>query len=222
LALELKKDKNPPELAVSLWAGKMQKLWLRVRRKEHSPFSALLAIARSLAVSKKTKSIFYDHQKREKRMNFIVENEELTLQYIPGNGAWTYQLIIPNTKDIKGKWGDLKVTGTIDGYKIKKKNLGPVKNSDKKMSINSEIRKAINKDGGDTVMVTLYLENQTETNDSSEILECFKDAQVLRIFERLDKIEQTEILKEIWNIATDDQKAEKIIKAIENLENKQR
>jgi hypothetical protein len=154
-------------------------------------------------------------------MNFIIENEELTLQYIPGNGAWTYQLIIPNTKDIKGKWGDLKVTGTIDGYKIKKKNLGPVKNSNKKMSINSEIRKAINKDGGDTVIVTLYLENQTETNDSSEILECFKDAQVLSIFERLDKIEQTEILKEIWTVATDDQKTEKIIKAIENLENKQ-
>jgi len=53
-------------------------------------------------------------------------------------------------------------------------------------------------------------------------LECFKDAQVLRIFERLDKIEQTEILKEIWNVATDDQKAEKIIKAIGNLDNKRR
>ena len=66
-------------------------------------------------------------------MNYIVENEKLTLQYIPGNGAWTYQLIIPNTKDIKGKWGDLKVSGTIDGYEIKNKNLGPVKNSDKKM-----------------------------------------------------------------------------------------
>tara|TARA_R110002012_G_scaffold321930_1_gene552465 strand:- start:43464 stop:43931 length:468 start_codon:yes stop_codon:yes gene_type:complete len=155
-------------------------------------------------------------------MNFIIENEELTLQYIPGNGAWTYQLIIPNTKDIKGKWGDLKVTGTIDGYKIKNKNLGPVKNADKKMAINSEIRKAINKDGGDTVMVSLYLENQIETNDSSDILECFKDAQVLQIFERLNKTEQTEILKEIWTVATDDQKAEKIIKAIENLENKQR
>jgi hypothetical protein len=153
-------------------------------------------------------------------MNYIVENEELTLQYIPGNGAWTYQLIIPNTKDIKGKWGDLKVSGTIDGYEIKNKNLGPVKNSDKKISINSEIRNAINKDGGDTVIVTLYLENQTENNDSSEILECFKDAQVFRIFECLDKKEQTEILKEIWSVATDDQKAEKIIKAIENLERK--
>lgn len=121
-------------------------------------------------------------------MNYIVENEKLTLQYIPGNGAWTYQLIIPNTKDIKGKWGDLKVSG--------------------------------NKDGGNTVIVTLDLEDQTEKNDSSEILECFKDAQVLRIFERLDKIEQTEILKEISTVATDEQKTEKIINAIENLESK--
>ncbi|MDD2987089.1 DUF1905 domain-containing protein [Flavobacterium sp.] len=155
-------------------------------------------------------------------MNYIVENEKLTLQYIPGNGAWTYQLIIPNTKNIKGKWGDLKVSGTIDGYQIKNKNLGPLKNSDKKMSINSEIRNAINKDGGDTVIVTLYLENQTEPKNSSEILECFKDAQVLQVFERLLKIEQTEILNEILTVATDDQKTEKIIKAIENLESKSR
>ena len=90
------------------------------------------------------------------------------------------------------------------------------------MSINSEIRKAINKEGGDTVFVTLYLEKQAENDDRSEILECFKDAQVLQIFERLDKMEQTEILKEILTVATDDQKTEKIIKAIENLERKER
>ena len=155
-------------------------------------------------------------------MNYLVENENLTLQYIPGNGAWTYQLIIPNTKNIRGKWGELKVSGTINGYKIKNKNLGPVKNSDKRMSINSELREAIHKDGGDTVIVTLYLENQIENYTSCEILECFKDAHVLKIFERLDKIEQTEILKEIWTVATDDQKTEKIIKAIENLERKRR
>jgi hypothetical protein len=155
-------------------------------------------------------------------MNYIIEREKLRLQYIPGNGAWTYQLIIPNTKEIKGKWGELKVSGTIDGYAIKNKNLAPVKNADKKMSINSEIRNAINKSGGDSVIVTLYLENKSKNHDSSEILNCFKDAQVLESFERLHTTEQTEILSLIQTAATDDQKAEKIIKAIEHLENKTR
>ena len=155
-------------------------------------------------------------------MNYLVENEELTLQYIPENGAWTYQLIIPHTKEIKGKWGDLKVSGTIDGFEIKHKNLGPLKNSDKKMSINSEIRNALNKTGGDTVIVTLYLENQSKTTDHSEILECFKDAQVLQIFERLDKIAQTQLLNEILTAATDEQKAGKIIQTIESLKHQKK
>jgi hypothetical protein len=129
-------------------------------------------------------------------------------------------LIIPNTKDIKGKWGELKVSGTIDGFEIKNKNLGPVKNSDKKMSVNSEIRNAINKKGGDTVMVTLNLENQVEENDKNEILECFKDAQVLTIFENLSINHREEIFHEINTAATDDQKAEKIISIIEKLGNK--
>lgn len=153
-------------------------------------------------------------------MNYIIENEKLTLQYIPGNGAWTYQLIIPNTKNIKGKWGDLKVSGTIDGFEIKHKNLGPIKNSDKKMAINSEIRNAINKEGGDTVTVTLYLENQNNKTDYIEILDCFKEAQVLPIFEKLPKNEQVAILNDISNVATVDQKAEKIISSIEKLESK--
>lgn len=158
----------------------------------------------------------------KKQVNYIVENEKLMLQHLPGNGAWTYHLIIPNTKDIKGKWGDLKVSGTVDGYAIKNKHLAPVKNSDKKMTLNAAIRNAINKEGGATVTVTLYLENETKKNDGSLILACFKDAQVLGIFERMDKKRQTEILKEIWTGATDDQIAEKIVKAIENLDRKRR
>jgi hypothetical protein len=153
-------------------------------------------------------------------MNYIVKNEKLTLQYIPGNGAWTYQLIIPNTKDIKGKWGDLKVSGTIDGYEIKHKNLGPVKNADKKMSVNSEIRNAINKQGGDTVVVTLFLEHQNNKVDHTEILECFRDAQVLTFFESLNEKRQKEILNDINNTATENQKAEKIVDLIDKLENK--
>jgi hypothetical protein len=61
-------------------------------------------------------------------MNYIVNNEKLIIQYIPGNGAWTYQLIVPNKRD-KRKMGRFK--SICKRHKIKK-NLGPMKNSDKK------------------------------------------------------------------------------------------
>ena len=153
-------------------------------------------------------------------MNYIVENEELEIQYIPGNGAWTYQLIIPNTKDIKGKWGDLKVSGKIDDYHIENKNLGPLKNSDKKMSLNAEIRNFIGKSGGEFVNVTLYLVNPNleKKNENEMIFECFKDAEVLKIFEKLKIEEQNEIIENINSVATENQKVEKIVKFIAKLE----
>ena len=153
-------------------------------------------------------------------MNYIVENEELEIQYIPGNGAWTYQLIIPNTKDIKGKWGDLKVSGKIDDYHIENKNLGPLKNSDKKMSLNAEIRNFIGKSGGEFVNVTLYLVNPNleKKNENEMIFECFKDAEVLKIFEKLKIEEQNEIIENITSVATENQKVEKIVKFIAKLE----
>ena len=153
-------------------------------------------------------------------MNFIIENERLEIIYTPGNGAWTYQLIIPNTKNIKGKWGDLKVSGTIDNFEIKNKNLGPMKNSDKKMALNSEIRNSIGKGAGDFVNVTLFLENQNEekVNENEMIFECFKDAEVLNIFNKLEIDEQNEIILSINSTATENQKVEKIVKFIAKLE----
>ena len=153
-------------------------------------------------------------------MDYIIHNEKLVIQYIPGNGAWTYQLIIPNTKDIKGKWGDLKVSGNIDNFEIKNKNLGPMKNADKKMALNSEIRNSIGKGAGDFVNVTLYLEDQNEQkiNENEMIFQCFKDAEVFNHFKQLKVEEQNEIIKNINAVATENQKAEKIIKIIEKLE----
>ncbi|MFN3968763.1 DUF1905 domain-containing protein [Flavobacterium sp.] len=153
-------------------------------------------------------------------MNYLIENEKLEIQHIPGNGAWTYQLIIPNTKNIKGKWGDLKVSGKIDNFEIKNKNLGPIKNADKKMSLNAEIRNSIGKGAGDFVNVTLYLENQNkEKNNNNEmIFECFKDAEVLNTFKKLKTEEQNEIIQNINSAATENQKVEKIVKIIAKLE----
>ena len=51
-------------------------------------------------------------------MEYLVKDEILELKYQPGKGAWTYHIQIPNTKHIVGKWGSMKVSGTIDNYKI--------------------------------------------------------------------------------------------------------
>jgi len=87
----------------------------------------------------------------------IIDNQELELQYKKGFGAWTYHLRIPGTANIKGKWGFLKVSGTIDNSEIKNINLAPRKNEDYIISINKKIRDSIGKSGGDMVTVTLYL-----------------------------------------------------------------
>lgn len=153
-------------------------------------------------------------------MNYIVENEKLEIQYIPGNGAWTYHLIIPNSKNIKGKWGDLKVSGQIDNYILTNKNLAPLKNSDKKMSLNSEIRNFIGKSGGEFVNVTLYLvnENTQKENETEMIFQCFKDAEIVSTFKKLKIEEQNEIILNINSSATENQKVEKIVKIIAKLE----
>lgn len=98
-------------------------------------------------------------------MRILIENQILKLQYKKGNGAWTYHLVIPNTADIYGKWGFLKVSGFIDDYELKEMNLAPRKNLDKIISINKEIRNAIGKSSGDSVTVTLYLHSQDDNEE---------------------------------------------------------
>lgn len=87
----------------------------------------------------------------------IIDNLELELRYKKGFGAWTYHLRLPGTAGIQGKWGFMKVSGTIDGHKVEGINLAPRKNEDKIISVNKEIRDAIGKSGGDMVRVTLFL-----------------------------------------------------------------
>jgi hypothetical protein len=51
-------------------------------------------------------------------MDYLIKDGQLELKYEPGKGAWTYHIEIPNTKHIIEKWGFLKVSGSIDDYKI--------------------------------------------------------------------------------------------------------
>ena len=151
------------------------------------------------------------------KMEYLVKDKNLELKYEPGKGAWTYHIQIPNTKHIVGKWGSMKVAGTIDNYKIESINLAKIGDQDKLISINDKIRKAINKGGGDTVRVTLYLLTSKEQITKKEVLETFKDSGVLKAFEKLTEYEQTEIIVKITSLKSEDKQVKMILKYIDQL-----
>lgn len=153
-------------------------------------------------------------------MDYLVKNEKLELKYEPGKGAWTYHIQIPDTKDIVGKWGSLKVSGTIDDYKIERINLFTITGQDKLISINEKIRKAIKKTGGDHVHVTLYLLTTGEKITEKEILDTFKDADVLTAFKKLSADERTGIIGNIISQNSEDKQTKTIIKHINKLSKK--
>ncbi len=150
-------------------------------------------------------------------MEYTIKNEKLELKYQSGKGAWTYHLRIPNSKNIEGKWGDIKVSGFIDNFEITARNLAPIKGEDKMLSINGEIRKAINKKAGDIVTVTLYLLSKKERITESKILETFKEAKVLKAFKKLMEVERSEIFKSIISQTSEEKQIKQIIKHIDKL-----
>lgn len=150
-------------------------------------------------------------------MEYLVKDEKLELKYEHGKGAWTYHIQIPNTKHIVGKWGSMKVAGTIDNYKIESINLAKLGDEDKLISINNKIRKAINKSGGDTVTVTLYLLTSMKEITEKEILKTFKDSGVLKSFIQLSEHEKNEIIGKITSQNSEDKQIKMILKYIDQL-----
>ena len=150
-------------------------------------------------------------------MEYLVKEEKLELKYQPGKGAWTYHIEIPNTKHLVGKWGSMKVSGTIDNYKIESINLAKLGDQDKLISINDKIRKAINKSGGDTVTVSLYLLTSKKQITEKEVLETFKDSGVLEAFKKLTEDERNEIIGVVTSLTSEDKQVKMILKNISHL-----
>jgi hypothetical protein len=150
-------------------------------------------------------------------MEYLVKDEKLELKYQAGKGAWTYHIQIPNTKHIVGKWGSMKVSGTIDNYTIDSINLAKIGDQDKFISINEKIRKSINKTGGDIVTVTLFLLTPVAQISKKEILESFKQAEVIKAFNKLSEDERNEIIGEIMSLKSAEKQIKLIVKTIDQL-----
>ena len=82
----------------------------------------------------------------------LVDNHYVLEKY-PGKGGWTYALIPEIPQDKRSHFGWVKVSGTIDGYELKKINLMPSGKGQLFLSVKAEIRKAIRKQAGDSVHI---------------------------------------------------------------------
>ncbi len=126
--------------------------------------------------------------------------------------GWTYITIAQKIAD-KLKPGykrSFRVKGTIDEFKIKSVALLPMGEGDFIMPINAAMRKGIMKRKGDTVKVSLEVDN-AQLKISSTLLECMEDDPVaLEYLKKLPVSHQNYYSKWIESAKTDVTKAKRI------------
>jgi hypothetical protein len=140
----------------------------------------------------------------------LIDNE-----YFLQKGGWTFALFTEITKEKRFPFGLLKVSGSIDDYKLENCTLMPYGNGLLFLPVRAEIRKFIKKEAGDKVRIILYAEEKAEVIPA-DILECLKDAPIAyQRFKNLTEEEQKSYIDGIIEIKNQDRKVEKIVKLIE-------
>ena len=153
-------------------------------------------------------------------MEVLLTDKEYQLKRFSGKGGWTYIALPEIPKDKEAAFGLVKVKGKIDDYEISDVTLMSFTGI-LIMAVKAEIRKAIGKEEGDYVHLTLYKDTGVFQipDDFKEIL---TEEGVLEIFKNYKKWEQRMCIKWIFSAKREETVKERITKTIFKLKRRER
>ena len=141
-------------------------------------------------------------------------NKKYKLQKYPGKGGWVYAVIKEITPDKRAKFGWVQVSGTVDGFELKRYKLIPMKNGSMFFPIRAEIRKAINKKEGDMVHIILFADNSS-IEIPGEFLICLEDEPAAKqFFFKLSESEQKYYIKWVYTAKQEETKIKRMAGSI--------
>ena len=144
-------------------------------------------------------------------------NKKYKLHKYPGKGGWIYAVIEEIAPDKKAKFGWVQVSGSIDGFELKRYKLMPMGNGKLFLPVRAEIRKAISKTEGDMIHVILYADNSA-IEIPEDFLQCLEDEPAAKkFFFTLTESEQRFYIKWIYEAKQEATKTKRIVEAIERL-----
>ncbi|OYQ44375.1 hypothetical protein CHU92_02455 [Flavobacterium cyanobacteriorum] len=148
-------------------------------------------------------------------MQPLVDNKYL-LERFSGKGGWTYARIPEIQAGIAIPFGMVKVSGTIDGYKISAYHLMPMGNGQLFLPVKAAIRKKIKKEEGDYVHVVLYRDDSV-FEVPAEIKAFFEEEGVAAAFNNRKKSEQKMCCEWIMSGRREETKRERMIRTVYRL-----
>ena len=132
-------------------------------------------------------------------------------------GAWTIVHVPFDVEAIFGKSGYIKVKGTIDNYAFSGIKLMPMGNGSYCLAIKEAIRKAINKENGDNVQVTMEPDTSQLVipKKLSEGLSAYPQAKAF--FDGLTESNQNYFVEWVASAKREETQDTRVVKSIEKL-----